>query len=406
MILSGACHHPGLAGPPHAISSIMHSALKNIVFSLHQLSGFCNVFTASLCPHPAQPPAQVPVRTFLIPDSRSSRARASPAATAARRPLSHPWHVQTRVETRVTTAWRGQHRGSIVTAGTMSYLLDTATQQHRDQGPWTHVTGSVSHFRHRIIMSTPLFQYHSKVILCPLSENLLTLRTWSPRWNVPQFVPGPDIKWWGQQQYLQLRGDPSFGYNLSVLPSHLDDGHRVVSGQHVVISADIETGDHWTMGTLDTDTGTWQLWAHRLKYFLSPSNIFVHFKPRQAREGWDNIAVTLTLKTCVHTASHAACVSILITLSTRTRNNEISSFCVSRVIAWTINCVLVDRLRAGWWRQDGMKYCMRSPGAGHHQTADRCVVHCLRSLHRGTLGTPSSSLAFIRTKRVKYTVYC
>ena len=99
-------------------------------------------------------------------------------------------------------------------------------------------------------------------------------------------------------------------------------------------------------------------------------------------------------------------VSILITLSTRTRNNEISSFCVSRVIAWTINCVLVDRLRAGWWRQDGMKYCMRSPGAGHHQTADRCVVHCLRSLHRGTLGTPSSSLAFIRTKRVKYTVYC
>lgn len=33
-------------------------------------------------------------------------------------------------------------------------------------------------------------------------------------------------------------------------------GDRVVSRQHVVISADIETGDHWTMGTLDTDTGT------------------------------------------------------------------------------------------------------------------------------------------------------
>ena len=33
-------------------------------------------------------------------------------------------------------------------------------------------------------------------------------------------------------------------------------GDRVVRRQHVVISADIETGDHWTMGTLDTDTGT------------------------------------------------------------------------------------------------------------------------------------------------------
>ena len=34
-------------------------------------------------------------------------------------------------------------------------------------------------------------------------------------------------------------------------------GDRVVSRrQHVVISADIETRNHWTMGTLDTDTGT------------------------------------------------------------------------------------------------------------------------------------------------------
>ena len=33
-------------------------------------------------------------------------------------------------------------------------------------------------------------------------------------------------------------------------------GDRLVRWQHVVISADIETRNHWTMGTLDTDTGT------------------------------------------------------------------------------------------------------------------------------------------------------
>ena len=51
-----------------------------------------------------------------------------------------------------------------------------------------------------------------------------------------------------------------------------------------------------------------------------------------------------------------------------------------------------------------MKYCMRSAGAGHHQTADRCVVHCHRSLHSGTLGDTQLILAIHWDKKGQ--IYC